>query len=282
MKALKALLKELAASHTTLRSLISVLMHNILAPDAKAAFSKDALDHVCQIVTHASKARFSPSSYGPVTTTLELAPVMQEMGHVALDPFSELDEAALLVDKAIEAVVLLSLRWFAMKHYTSIPEMSDYQKTKWLPPAFSSLVGQILWRHRAADALAAHKSTTENLVWITSIPGVREDLIDRCNAIFQTLCGSRSSRMQLSQWRKVIERFASNAELRPKVRRCDAVRACYGDALGHSETGMSRKSFKLMLVKTADLMNVHPIVLFEELALQAEALPMESSPSKSQ
>lgn len=244
-------------------------MHNIMAPDNTQAFSKDTLDHVCDIVMQASKERFSPRSYGPVSTTSELAACMHLLGHVAADPDSEIDQATLLVDRAIEVVLLLSLRWLAIKHHASVPEMSDYQKHKWMPPAFSYLVGQTLWRHRAADALSAHKSAVENLHWITAVPGIKEDMIDNCNAVFEFLSGSRSNRMKVTQWRRVMELIALNPELRQRVRRCDAVRACYGDALGQAEAGMSRRSFKLMLVKTADLMNVHPVVLFQELASRA-------------
>merc|ERR1719181_2617116 len=160
-----------------------------------------------------------------------------------------------------------------MKHHMSVPELSDYQKRSWLPPAFSYLVGQVLWRHRAADPLqSAHASVVENLRWIAAVPGADEDMMDKCNAVFQVLSGSDSGRMKLSRWRKVMDLMARNPELRPRVRRCDAVRACYGDALVHSESSLGRKSFKLMLMKTADLMGVHPVVLFQELALHAEEL----------
>lgn len=272
MKALKALLKELVASHRKLPDLIAALMHNTMSADGSQAFPKDILEHVTDVVMQASKERFSPRSYGPVTTTAELTPFLQELGHIPLDPDSEADEAALSVDRAVEVVALLSVRWFALRQHMSVPEMSEYQKQRWLPPAFSYLVGQILWRHRAADCLqsSAHTSVLENLRWITAVPGAMDDMIDQVNIVFQML--SDSGRMRLCQWPKVVQLIASNPELRTRVRRCDAIRACYGDALGHSSTGLSRKNFKLMLVKTADLMGVHPVVLFQELASHAEEL----------
>merc|ERR1712048_1547595 len=88
--------------------------------------------------------------------------------------------------------------------------------------------------------------------------------------------------MKPTQWRKVVELIASNPQLRPRVRRCDPVKACYGDALTRSESGCSRKSFKLMLLKIADLMNVHPVVLFQELASHVEELEAAQKSQKSQ
>jgi len=43
---------------------------------------------------------------------------------------------------------------------------------------------------------------------------------------------------------------------------------------------MNRKKFKLMLLKTADLMSVHPLVLFQELARHAEELEQASAAAK--
>jgi len=65
-----------------------------------------------------------------------------------------------------------------------------------------------------------------------------------------------------------------------RSRRCDAVKACYGDAANHSDGSMNRKKFKLMLLKTADLMSVHPLVLFQELARHAEELEQASAAAK--
>merc|ERR1719486_1092727 len=104
---------------------------------------------------------------------------MQQLGHSATHQDTA-DEAALLVDRAIQVVVLLSLRWFPMKDHLSLPEMSDYQKQSWLPPAFSYLVGQVLWRHRTAEALKPYMSTVENLQWIQAVPGAKEAMMDQC------------------------------------------------------------------------------------------------------
>jgi len=222
---------------------------------------------VCELVLKASDEELAITAF------------MQDLGHIrsaedASNSKSSADDASddpsVLTNRAIEVATLLSLRWFAIKHHMSVPEMSEYQRRKWLPPAFSQLVGQILWRHRACDALqSGYKSVVENIQWITLAPGAQEDMIDRCNVVFRVLSGSATGHMKLTQWRKVMELLASNPDLRPRVRRCDAVRACYG---AHSENGLSRKQFKLMLSKTADLMSVHPIVLFTELASHAEEL----------
>lgn len=251
-------------------------MHNVMAPDSGPAFTKETLDHVCELVDPSPD--LSPR-FG-IGADSQIAMFLQDLGHFTDDSRSSskvadsrADEVRGLVDRGVEAVALLSLRWYTLKHHTDVPEMSDYEKHKWLPPAFSYLVGQILWRHRAGEPLQSnHAKLVENLCWITSVPGAQEDMLDQCNVVFHILTGTGTSVMKLSQWRKVVDIIAANPELRQRVRRCDAVRACYGDALSYSEGGMTKKNFRLMLVKTADLMGVHPVVLFQELAGKAGAL----------
>jgi len=198
----------------------------------------------------------------------QISEFLQDLGHVA----DVTDEDQVLVNQAIEVVALLSLRWFAMKNLMVVPELSEYQRRSWVPPAFSNLVGQVIWRHRGAESLQPHSAVIENVRWITLVPGVEENMMDHCNAVFRIFSGGDAGRMKLRQWRRVVEVIASNPSLRPRVRRCDAVRACYGDAHSHTEGGLNRKQFKLMLMKTADLMGVHPIVLFHELASKAASL----------
>jgi len=197
--------------------------------------------------------------------------LLQDLGHFP-GGRSLHDADQLLMNQAIEVMALLSLRWFAMKNLVGVPEMSDYQRRSWLPPAFSSLVGQVIWRHRTAKSLQPHTIVVENLRWITFTLGSEEDMMGGCNAVFRILSGSDTARMKLSQFRKVVEIIAVNPELRVRVRRCDPVRTCYGDALSNTNSGLTRKQFKLMLMKTADLMGVHPIVLYQELASQAASL----------
>lgn len=293
MRALEALLKDLTSVTRNFKELVRLLMQNMMGIDGSAAFSKETLDHVCELVLKEAalpkeaNVQDSPRSNSSDTASNSLDMFVQELGHFA-DPHcnkvpeTDADEARLLIDRTIEAIVILSLRWLAIKHHMDVPEMSNYQKQKWLPPAFSYLVGQMLWRHRAADSLksGSHVSTVENLRWITSAPGVKDDMVDQCNLVFRLLNGSNSGCMPLSQWRKVIELIAINPELRLRVRRVDAVRACYGDAVGHAENGLSRKNFKLMLLKTADLIGVHPVVIFQELASHADELEASQKAQK--
>jgi len=246
-------------------------MHNVMAPDSSQAFPKETLEHVCELVLPTSMpddGDLSPKLLAADATTC-LNSFMEDMGHFAKES-KEKDQNTL--NRAVEVIALLSIRWYAMKLHITVPEMSDYMKQKWLPPAFSYLVGQILWRHRAADALSNFTAVVENLHWISLVPGIPENLVHQVNAVFRVFSGSSSGRMKTTQWRKVMELIASNPELRPRVRRCDAVRQVYGDALCQSESGLSRRHFKLMLLKTADLLNVHPIVLFKELASHLEEL----------
>jgi hypothetical protein len=276
MQALKALMKELLPSYETLLELVSALLHNVMEPKGNQAFSKETINNVCELVLNGGsldpEGEFAPRTNGNIdqAPASQIAAFLEDLGHSADEAAGE--EGQALMNQALEAVALLSMRWFAMKNMVAVPELSEYQRRSWLPPAFSSLVGQIMWRHRTAECMQQHTAVFENLRWISLTPGVEEDMMDRCNSIFRLFSGAESKRMRLTQWRKVMEIIASNPDLRPRVRRCDAVRACYGDALSHTENGLSRKQFKLMLMKTADLMGVHPIVLFQELASKAASL----------
>lgn len=292
MQAVKALIKELLPSYETLLDLVSALMHNVMEPKGNQAFSKETINNVCELVLSGGsldpEEEFAPRTNGGTdqAPASQIESFLQDLGHSADEAAGE--EGQALMNQALEALALLSMRWFAMKNMMAVPELSEYQRRSWLPPAFSVMVGQIIWRHRTAESLQPHTAVVENLRWITLTPGVEEDMMDRCNSIFRLFSGAESTKMRLSQWRKVMDIIASNPSLRQRVRRCDAVRACYGDALSHTDNGMSRKQFKLMVMKTADLMAVHPIVLFQELASKAASLEAAqklkeeaSEPSKS-
>lgn len=266
LSALKALLEDLVPSYRSLPELIEVLLHKNVAPDGSPLFGSETWEQVCEIITHSSD-----------DDAAAIACFLEELGHLAGDPRkakeSEDCDPAAVVNQTLEAVTLLSLRWFAMKHHMTVPHISDYQRQKWIAPAFSHLVGQILWRHRTNSVLqSGHTSVVENLRWIAATPGVEEDMIDQCNMVFKVLSGSATGNMRITQWRKVMELIAKNPDLRQRARRCDAVRACYSDIINHDGGGMSRKQFKLMLAKTADLMSVHPVVLFQEVASHVEDL----------
>jgi len=243
--------------------------------DQTQAFTKQTIEHVCEVVLR--------DAGGSIAGSNSLGRFLQEeLGHFAvpLDGCKVEDvaeQAWFLVDRAVEVAVLLAPRWDAIIDHASIPEMSDYQRQRWMAPAFSYLVGQVLWRHRAVEALQGqHLTVVENLHWVMSGPATEEDtcMNDQCKSVFRVLSGSKSGNMPLCQWRKVMDLLAMNQELRARVRRTDAVRACYGD-VGHSENGLSRKQFNLMLMKTAHLMSVHPVVLFQELASHAETVETE-------
>lgn len=177
----------------------------------------------------------------------------------------------------IEVIAMLSLRWHAMKREESVPDMTDYAQKKWLPPAFSSLVGQILWRHRTAASLKRFEAEVESVRWVKA--SLDEDVVNDFNRVFKHFAAS-SGMFKVSQFRRIVDLLALNAELRPRLRRCDPVRACYGDIAGHSIHGMNKKQFQLMLIKTADLAAVHPSKMFEVLASHADALASSRNASK--
>lgn len=256
------------------------MLHNVVALprpghllDQTPAYTKQIVEHVCEMVLREAD--------GSIAGANSLGRFLQEeLGHfaVSLDGCKVPDvaeQAWFLMDRAVEVAVLLSPRWIDICDHASVPDMSDYQRRRWMPPAFSCLVGQVLWRHRAVESLQdQHLAVVENLHWVMSGPAAEAStcLNDQCKRVFRLLSGSKSGNMPLSQWRKVMDLLAMNQELRARVRRTDAVRACYGHATVNSESGLNRKQFNLMLMKTAHLMGVHPIVLFQELASHAEAL----------
>jgi len=221
MQALKALLKELVPANRTLPELVSVLLHNVMAPEGNQVFSKETLKHVCELVLKESSAESGIDKVAPS----QVLAFLQDLGHFADENVN--DEDQVLMNQAIEVVALLSLRWFAMKNLIGVPEMSDYQRRSWLPPAFSNLVGQVIWRHRAAESLQAHTSVVENLRWITLIPGFEEDMMDRCNTVFRIFSGSDAAHMKLRHFRKDPANGGGGHCVKPRTSTaCAKMRCC--------------------------------------------------------
>lgn len=285
MAALKALVKELQPRcNMSLHELIGELLHTVMAFEGHLAFSKSQLDQACHKVEQGE-------------IPCQVAAFLDDHGvHIE----EGASKSRVLTHQALQVVTMLSLRWYETGVERLLvprdhdeewlrgsesenpsdevgPGMSDYQRRSWLAPAFSSLVGQVLWRHRHEESLQGkHEAAAENLLWICMGPQAGNATMEKVNAVFQAFTGSETGRMTLAHWRKLMDLVAANPDLRQKVRQCDAVRSCWGEATAHSHDGkLKRKQFKLMLAKTADLMNVHPLVLFQDVAAQVGVLRVQ-------
>lgn len=284
LQAFKALVRELIPSHTSLEDLVSTLLMKVTSLDNSAAFPFETQQHICHIVMQGVVISDSPDRVGStLAVSPSLAVFFEHMHHSAtLLPANKtltelLEEPWFLEDRAIEVMTMLSMRWHAIKHQEHLPEMTEYAQRRWLPPAFACLVGQILWRHRAATSLQRFESDTENSSWVTFSLGER--VVDDFNRAFKYFAGSNNGIIRPPAFRRVIDIFALNPELRPGLKRCDSVRAYYAEIAGRSEQGMQKKQFKLFLMKVAELLSVHPATLFNALAYHINELELSETAS---
>mmetsp|Transcript_48424 Transcript_48424/g.85322 ORF Transcript_48424/g.85322 Transcript_48424/m.85322 type:complete len:727 (+) Transcript_48424:66-2246(+) len=277
LQALKALVRELAPSHTSLHDLVSKLLLKVLSPSGLAAVPPEKQQHICDVVLRRVEIPSSPEVAGSTLSSSPWLVDFFELMHHSAVPLpankslEELfGESWFLEDRVVEVMTMLSVQWHDMRCAECVPEMTRYAQRRWLPPAFSSLVGQVLWRHRAAASLKRFEADVENVRWVTSL--LDERIVDDFNRVFKHFANSNAGIMKLSAFRRVVELLAMNSDLRVRLRRCDAVRACYSDIGGRGGEGMNKKEFKLTLFKTAELMGVHPATLFEELAFRVDEL----------
>jgi len=145
--------------------------------------------------------------------------------------------------------------------------------------SFDDVVGQLLWRHRNAEPLqqSHHKNVVENPKWIVAGQDVGDEFIEGCKTVFRVLAKAEGGRMKLGQWKKVMEIIQANPVLNLRVRRSDAVRLYYGETRSISENSLGLKDFMCLLLKTAETIEVHPMMVFFSVSAHASRLQQDAN-----
>jgi len=139
---------------------------------------------------------------------------------------------------------------------------------------FEDVLGQMLWRHRNSEPLqeSHHKSCVENPRWVIAGQDVGEEFIEKCKTVFRILAKPEGGRMKLPQWKKVMEMIQSNPVLKTRVRRSDCDRLWHGETRSLAENSLGMKDFMGLLLKTAETIEVHPMMVFFTVSAYARSL----------
>lgn len=129
------------------------------------------------------------------------------------------------------------------------------------------IVGQILWRHRKADALQERrfKKIAESVEWavaedLNSMP----ELLELVDGVFKEYTVGEKGRMSCPQWRKIAKIIQANPVLNSRLKRTDIDRLYYAETHsrgGAQSSGVSRREFKSLLVQLAGCMGVPPYMV---------------------
>jgi len=129
------------------------------------------------------------------------------------------------------------------------------------------IVAQILWRHRNAESLQDRrfKKVAEKIEWaLAEDPSAAPHLIEQVDGVFRELTTAAKGRMTSQMWRKVVAIIKANPILNERLRRSDVDRLYYGATHHRGQArsdGISRRTFKSLLVQLASCMEVPPYMV---------------------
>jgi len=153
----------------------------------------------------------------------------------------------------------------------------------------SDTLGQLLWQNRDVPSLreGAHRQLVEDLSWVVDPEHCSSDsgpsVLDLTMVVFRELTAEDSGRMKWRTWLKVVEYIKRNPLLTNRINRNDADRIFHAEAMrevrgGHSQDqGISVGShgFMGLIMKTAEIIEMHPFVLFLAVGCHADYLVEE-------
>jgi len=129
------------------------------------------------------------------------------------------------------------------------------------------IIGQILWRHRNVDSLQDRrfKKVAEKIEWtVAEDPNAAPHMIELVDSLFNELTATAEGRMTSQMWRKVTAIIQANPILSERLRRSDVDRLYYGATHHRGQArsdGISRRTFKSLLVQLASCMKVPPYMV---------------------
>jgi len=138
------------------------------------------------------------------------------------------------------------------------------------------IIGQILWRHRNADSLQDRrfKKVAEKIEWaVAEDPNAAPHMIELVDRVFHELTTTAEGRMTSQMWRKVAAFIQANPILNERLRRSDVDRLyyCATHHRGQARSdGISRRTFKSLLVQLASCMEVPPYMVMLAVGSHSE------------
>merc|ERR1711879_224770 len=122
-------------------------------------------------------------------------------------------------------------------------------------------IGQILWRHRQGQGLQDKRycKIVEDFNWAAdSTP----DVIDSVEEAFRLVTVPRHL-MSSREWHKILRLLQENWVLRISLKLADVDQIFYDETHhdGEASSDVNCRQFKLMLLRLADAMQVHPYLV---------------------
>lgn len=150
---------------------------------------------------------------------------------------------------------------------------------------FNDMLGQILWHHRKDEVLQERRfhKTVEDTAWAFDAagdPDARLSKMGSVESVFRAMT-SPDGQMYLRQWRKVAELVQRSPLLQGRVKRLEV------DYVFHASCGrgnvaqrhvndschaINYEAFTALLVELADVMRVHPFMVFVAVGCHAQHL----------
>lgn len=147
--------------------------------------------------------------------------------------------------------------------------------------SFRAIVGQVLWQHRGAKALEDHRSILEDLSWAL------EDLKDveqhrrQCSEnhlqdYFRAKTDVRGF-MQAKSWREAVIHVCQNPLLRNRIWLTNADQLYFAERVKcpPGESGVTFRQFNKLLLQLAELLQVHPCIVFLAISSHVEDKAVE-------
>lgn len=138
------------------------------------------------------------------------------------------------------------------------------------------IMSQLLWRHRNAESLQDRrfKKVVEKVEWaVAEDPEAAPHMMELVDDVFRKHTAHSDGRMNSQMWRKVAVLIQANPVLSTRLRRCDVDRLYYG-ATHHKgqarNDGVSRRTFKSLLVQLASCMEVPPYMVMLAVGSHSE------------
>lgn len=130
--------------------------------------------------------------------------------------------------------------------------------------SLKSILGQILWRHQGAKVLEDYRSIVEDITWAEEVSfGLRPSLLEE---VFSERCDERGF-LQAKRWREVVEKVCLNPLLRNRIWLTNADQLFFAERCrsATSESGMTFRQFKKLLLQLSDLLQAHPCIVLVSL-----------------
>lgn len=228
IQALDALVASRSGKTDLLEFVVS-LLQDVVSRNGDHAFPKEVISETMRVLTHLENKEGSTGA-------------SQASSHLGIAMSDDLD------GKPTQQVLQV-LRRLAIQSGMNIRE----------------ILGQVLWHHRHEEVLKTDRSRSiaKDVSWVTDFVDSGSDVMYHVEEVFTDLTAASGGRMDFRQWQKVVDLAQRNPILRGRVKRYEVDVMFYSRTKATTEGfTISLRTLKQLLVTLADVMRVHPFMVF--------------------